>query len=211
LPLDVDTLPLEVETLPLDVDTLPLEVETLPLDVETFPLDVDPPEVEVDPPEVDVDVEPVLVDETTTLPPPPLPPKKPPKKPPPKPPTGPRRSPPARRRCHPARSGQGACRGWRHGILAGWLAGRRGGAATILRWRCTMGRGAADDPARLGRLGLDRLDVVDFAGRRCLGDMHGAAAQDRAPAAQAASFANAIRTDMIVALAEIPGWPSRSA
>jgi hypothetical protein len=96
--------------------------------------------------------------------------------------------------------------------LAGWLTGLgRGGGNDLALAVHDMGRGAADDPARLGRLGLDRLDVVDFAGRRCLGDMHGAAAQDRAPAAQAASFANAIRTDMIVALAEIPGWPSRSA
>jgi hypothetical protein len=125
----------------------------------------------VEPPEVDV--EPVLVDETTTLPPPPpLPPKKPPKKPPPKPPTGPppitTGTPPRRPRLAPV-AAAGACR-----VLAPWhiggLARRlgRGGGNDLALAMHDMGRGAADDPARLGRLGLDRLDVVDFAGGRCL-------------------------------------------
>jgi hypothetical protein len=98
-----------VETLPelVDVEVLtpPVEVETPPVVVELViapdevlvelppgppdEVDVLPPEVEVEPPEVEV--EPVLVEEITTLPPPPLPPpKNPPKKPPPpKPPIGP--------------------------------------------------------------------------------------------------------------------------
>ena len=86
--------PEEVETPPVVVELVIAPDEVL---VELPPVEVLPPEVELLPPEVEllppeVEVEPVLVEEITTLPPPPPlpPPKNPPKNPPPpNPPIGP--------------------------------------------------------------------------------------------------------------------------
>lgn len=76
---------------------------------------------------------------------------------------------------------------------------------TILRWRCTTWGGAR----RTIRRGLAILVLIGLmwwispeegASETCTAPPPRTAP----PAAQAASFANAIRTDMIVALVEIP-------
>jgi hypothetical protein len=167
--------------------------------------EVDPPEVEVEPPEVEVEVEPPeVVVETTTLPPPELPPpKKPPKKPPPKPPYPP---PPITTGVEPPPPptiGWGGGGGTYCGTAATATSGSQHGAFWITRrirlvlrgaWRTT--RFTCGRLTCLTCLTL-RYSVLAAAGSATWTAPPPTTAQ---PAAQADSFARAIRTDISVAL-----------
>lgn len=195
-----ETLP-EVEVV---VDTLPdVEVETLPEVVETPPVVV--VVVLTSPLEL---VPPVVVEVMTTLPPPPPPPppKKPPKKPPPKPPIGP---PPITTGAPPppppeTGMGAGGMYGGGSGTIAicGWsqqvrlmiLRTRRVVRGCSLRTTRAAGRLAGC--AVLAILSL-RYSVVFVWVSATWTAPPPMIAQ---PAAQADSFARAIRTDMICAL-----------
>jgi len=209
--LDEALLPDEVETFPEDVDTLPDDVETLPDDVDTLPDEVLTPPVEVDtPPEVlEVEVDPVLVEDTTTLPPPPLdpPPKNPPKKPPPKPPKPP--PPPittgrlgplaANTGCSAGGGGKGI------GIGVGWVVtvttlGSHDGASagivtrrTRLVWRTGV---AATLRWRSGLVCLTWCGTAPSA-RGVSATCTAPPPISAPPAAQAHNFAKAMRTDIV--------------
>lgn len=221
---EVDTLPelveveLDVETLPELVDTLPelveVDVEMLPelVELEVAPLLVlvDPPDELVEPPEVLV--EPVLVDVMTTLPPElPPPPKKPPKKPPPNPPPQP---PPITTGTSPPPDGCGG-RGGSIGIaaMAIWGAGSQVVVVRVMmrRMRFTL-RGAT---VRFAWCGAGRWTLAGAATLACLMycgfDVLGLSATCTAPppssappAAVAASFTMAVRTDIILSLVRGP-------
>ena len=190
LPLDVDEVLL---TPPVDVDEEdpPVEDETLPLDPpEEVELDVEPPLELVDPP-LELDVE----ETTIPLDPPPLPPKKPPaKKPPPNPPPNP-----------PPMIAGGA-----DGPVLASISGA-GGSGTGGDWVetvTTVGsqvRGAGRNRVRAATRSTGRRTGF-FAMRFLLNSVRGLelSATCTAPpptiaplAATAASFAKAIRTDMV--------------
>jgi hypothetical protein len=183
----------------------PVLVEVEPPDVE-----VEPPEVEVEPPEVEDEVEPPeVVVETTTLPPldPPPPPKKPPKKPPPKPPrppppitTGPPPPPP------PVTSGCGGGGGTYCGTATIGTSGcsQQVVVLTIRRMRLVSRWGWARCTTRFTGLRGSCLTCLTL--RYCVWAAGGSATWTAPPptaahpAAQADSFARAIRTDISVAL-----------
>lgn len=211
---DEDVL-LEVETLPelveveLEVETLPLLVETLPelVELELPPelVLVDPPDELVEPPEVLV--EPVLVEVITTLPPEePPPPKNPPKKPPPKPPpqpppitTGPPPPPPV---CGGSGGSIGMaaiaiCGAGSHVVVVRVMTRRM-----RLTWRCGTARWARCGIARFA-LGAATLACFTYCGFVVLGASATCTApppSNAPPAAVAASFTRAVRTDINLSL-----------
>jgi len=216
----VDTLP-ELVEVELDVETLPELVETLPelveVEVDTLPelVDdelppplvlelVDPPEELVDPPEVLVD--PVLVEVITTLPPdePPPPPKKPPKNPPPKPPPPPpiTTAPPP----PPVWEGRGGSIGRAAMAMAG--AGSQVVVVRVitrrmrLTWRGGAIRRAWCGAARLA-CGAATLACLTYCGFEVFGASATCTAPppiSAPPAAVAASFTRAVRTDINLSL-----------
>lgn len=221
-PLDEDEV--EVETFPLDDDvllTFPLDevLLTLPLEVEevllTPPVEVeddeppdeveleDPPdEVELDEPPDEVEVDPPLeleVEETTIPldPPPPLPPKKPPaKNPPPKPPPNP--PPPittggalgpALAICGAGGSGTGGV--WVETVTTvGSHAGSGAGGRT-------RGRAATRSTRRFTGFAATFFLLNSVRGLLVSATCTAPPPISAPPAAHAASFAIAIRTDMI--------------
>ncbi len=216
----------EVETLPEDDEvevTLPEEVEVdePPVDVEVdeppVEVEVEPPEVLVDPPEVElelppeppdeVEVEPLLVEVMTMSPPeePLLPPKKPPKNPPPKPPPNP--PPPlVTTTVPPPLGGSGGIAGGGRGIIAICGAGSHETVrVTIRRTRLTL-RGASRRTTRLRAL-TGPLTCLTYCGAAEAGASATCTAPpptSAPPAAQADSFARAIRTDISVAFSSSP-------
>lgn len=225
--LEVETFPELVETLPelvdveLEVETLPELVETLPelveVEVEMLPelveLELPPELVLVLPPDEldeppEVLVEPVLVEVITTLPPEELPPpKNPPKKPPPNPPPQP---PPMTTGVPPPPPVCGGS-GGSIGIAAMAICGAGSQVVVVRvmtrRMRFTLRGAAAMRWARWGMTRLSRgaatLACFTYCGFVVLGASATCTApppSNAPPAAVAASFTMAVRTDIILSL-----------
>lgn len=224
---DVETLPLDdedvdVDTFPLDEDvllTLPLEVEVdevlltppVEVDVEEPPLDVEVEEPPVDedveeppepPEEVELEVDPPLdVDEMTMLPddPPPLPPKNPPAKKPPPPNPPPQPPPitaggelPVLASIGAAGTGTGICSAGSETII-GSHAGTTGAGRTRVR-------AATRSTGRFTGFFTTFFLLNWVRGLAVSATCTAPPPISAPPAAQAASFAMAIRTDIIVSL-----------
>jgi hypothetical protein len=223
---EVDDPPVDVEEPPVDVevDEPPVDVEEPPVEVEEPPVEVDVPVLELslsmsmstltppeDEPLEEPDVEPVVVEEITTLPlPPPPPPKKPPKKPPPNPPSGPppittgTPPPPLTTGC----GGAGGMYGAGSGTIAICGCSQQVRLITLRTRRVSRGASAR----RTARRGFASLTSLTCFTERYWPCWAGASATWTAPpptmaqpAAQAESFARAVRTDISSSLS-FPLW-----